>query len=163
MEMQLPDCQICQSELCSEIERKFRKRHKIMPIAVEYAPHFNRSVASLRKWLTAHFENLHRKYRLAQKAKEQEIVATLEDKGISFDDYRDRALKKAFLHLEDPSATVKPTDIAALENVAIAKQKQGLEESAFKLRIAQMYGGFLDKAVEGEVVVNESTRVLAEG
>lgn len=135
-----------------------------MPIAVEYAPHFNRSVASLRKWLTAHFENLHRKYRLAQKIKEQEVVATIEDQGIiSFDDYRNKALKKAFLHLEDPLAVIKPTDIAALENVAIAKQKQGLEENAFKLRIAQMYGGFVGNAVEGEVVEDGAKTILTEG
>lgn len=162
MEALLPDCEICKSEHVKEIEKRYRYKHKIMPIAKEFAPMFNRPVSTMRVWLKLHFDNLHRKYRIAEQVRQQEVIATLEDQGINFESYKDKALKKALLHLEDPLAVVKPTDVAALENVSLHKAKLGLEEKNLQLRMAQIYGGFTPpKIVEGEVV-DESPGVLPE-
>lgn len=161
MEALLPDCEICKSEHVKEIEKRWRFKKKILPLAKEYAPKFNRPVSTMRVWLKLHFDNLHRKYRIAEQVRQQEIIATLEDKGINFESYKDKALQKAILHLEDPDAIVKPTDVAALENVSLHKAKLGLEQKQLELRMAQIYGGFTSPAIEGEIV-DDSTGVLPE-
>lgn len=163
----LPDCHICESEYVQEVERMYRgNKHKILPIAREFAPKFGHPASTMRAWLKKHFENLHPKYRDAQEKieKEKRVESILESENINFDDYKLIALKKAILQMEEGHIKVRPTDIAALENVGIAKKKLGLEEEAMKLQMAKMYGGFLkdkEKAVEGEVV-DESRGVLPE-
>ena len=158
--MRLPDCVICKSEFVKDIEKAYRKKPKILPLALEFAPKMNMVPSTLRVKLKLHFDNLHRKYRLAEQIKEREMIADLQDKGVplTFDTYKDKALAKAFLHLEDPMAKVTPKDVAVLENVSINKAKIGLEKKNLELRMAQVYGGFFKgkvNVIEGEEIKDE--------
>lgn len=163
MEDFLPDCTVCKSEYGVEIDKAFRKKSKVLPLAREYAPKFNTGVENMRKMLTKHVDNLHRKYKYAKKWQSIDRKAEIEEKfGIDFEEYKDKALEKALLALESGAVKVKPTDIAALENVSLQKQKLGLEKEAMKVRMAAIMGGFTT-AIEGEEVKDESGGILESG
>lgn len=163
--VKLPDCVICKSEFVKDIERKYRRKHKVLPLAIEYAPKLNMPSSTVRVKLKLHFDNLHRKYRIAEAIRNQELIADIQDKGVplDFDSYKEKALSKAFLHLEDPGAKVTPKDVAVLENVSINRAKIGLEKKALELRMAQVYGGYFTKAIEGEVVKDVKQELLSRG
>ena len=156
-------CIICTSEWVTEIEKKYRyNKHKISPIARDYTEKFKLSEISMRKYLTLHFHNLHRKRGVTKMLREEQVVGDLQDENVDFDGYKDAALKKAMVNLKDPTMKVRPMDVAALENVTINRAKVGVEEKMLKLRMASLYGGFIDPAntTEGEVIEDDKSTAV---
>ena len=93
--------------------------------------------------------------------REHEIVEDLRDKGVDLEEYRDELLKKALIALRDPTAKIKPTDVAAIENALVNKQKVGMEQKKFEIGMSALFGGFIDKdkAKDGEII-DGSTGIL---
>mgnify|MGYP006909287184 CR=1 FL=1 len=150
-------CQICYSPYRKQMEKMVLKEGSTRKaVAEKYAKVMGKRVDAIYQSISKHFNNEHYKTHLVMTdgARAQESLVNLNrdyEREITFETAAKQLLQEGMEGKDELSVKEKLRLSTQLQKTNLEGKKQDLSESALKLQVAKLFGGFLQKPLQGHL------------